>query len=66
MKVDEIVTLAKSNFDSEWIAASKKVLFELCPKQRFVVNTGKEKDSLKVKTDTERTGSRLHLFFFFQ
>ena len=28
---DEIILLAANNFDSDWIEASKKMLFELCP-----------------------------------
>ncbi len=42
---DEIVLLAAKTFNSDWIEASKKVLFELCPTtQRNVSHKGPQKD----------------------
>ncbi|KAK1880130.1 Sugar transporter ERD6-like 12 [Dissostichus eleginoides] len=48
---DEIVLLAANTFDSEWIEASKKVLFELCPTtQRNVSHKGTHKDVNNIKS----------------
>lgn len=48
---DEIVMLASTNFPSEWIEESKKLLFEVCPKttQRCVLYKGPQKDINNVK-----------------
>lgn len=48
---DEIVLLAANNFDSDWIEASKKVLFEICPtSQRNIVHKGAQKDANNIKS----------------
>ncbi|KAL7400814.1 hypothetical protein ABVT39_018298 [Epinephelus coioides] len=49
---DEIVLIASSTFDSEWIESSKKLLFELCPdtKQRCVAFKGSQKDANNIKS----------------
>lgn len=49
MTQDELVLVASNTFDSEWIEASKKTLFELCPdtKQRCVVHKGKTSKNIK-------------------
>ncbi|KAL7393611.1 hypothetical protein ABVT39_013607 [Epinephelus coioides] len=48
---DEIVLLATTNFDSEWIESSKKVLFELCPTlQRYVSHKGQQTDANNIKS----------------
>ena len=48
---DEIVLLAASNFDSDWIEASKKMLFELCPTtQRNISHKGAQKDVNNIKS----------------
>ena len=51
MAQEEIILSATSTFGSEWIEASKKVLFELCPdtKQRQVTYKGAQKDVNNVK-----------------
>lgn len=48
---DDIVLLASNNFNSEWIEASKKILFELCPQttQRCVTHKGAQKDTNNIK-----------------
>lgn len=51
MTQDEITTLAANTFDSEWIEASKKVLFEMCPTtQRCVSHKGAQKDENNIKS----------------
>ncbi|CAM4574518.1 unnamed protein product [Leuciscus chuanchicus] len=35
---DELVLLASNNFESEWIESSKKLLFELCPNTKQLLN----------------------------
>ena len=52
MSQDEIVLVATSTFDSKWIEASKKTLFELCPnsKQRCVAFKGNQKDANNIKS----------------
>lgn len=51
MTQDEIVVLAVNYFDSEWIEASKKLLFELCPTtQRCVSHKGSQKDVNNIKS----------------
>ncbi|KAK9970037.1 hypothetical protein ABG768_028176 [Culter alburnus] len=48
---DEIVLLAAKMFDSDWIEASKKVLFELCPTtQQNVSHKGPQKDVNNIKS----------------
>lgn len=48
---DEIVLLAANNFDSDWIEASKKTLFEICPSnQRNIVHKGAQKDANNIKS----------------
>ena len=47
---DEIVLLATSSFDSEWIESSKNVLFDVCnTKQRNVTHKGLHKDANNIK-----------------
>lgn len=51
MTQDEIAMLAANTFDSEWIEALKKVLFEVCPTtQRCVSHKGAQKDENKIKS----------------
>ncbi len=51
MTQDEIVTLAANTFDSEWIEASKRVLFEVCSTtQRCVSHKGAQKDANNIKS----------------
>ncbi|XP_057695242.1 zinc finger protein 184-like [Corythoichthys intestinalis] len=48
---DEIVILATNCFDSDWIEASKKTLFELCPTtQQNVSHKGAQKDVNNIKS----------------
>lgn len=48
---DEIILLAANNFDSDWIEASKKMLFELCPTtQRNISHKGAQKDANNIKS----------------
>lgn len=47
----ELLCWLANNFDSEWIEASKKVLFELCPTtQRNIAHTGTQKDINNIKS----------------
>ena len=47
---DEIVLLASSNFSSEWIEESKKLLFEVCPTNtRCITHRGLQKDINNIK-----------------
>ena len=51
MAQEEIVLIASSTFGSEWIEASKKVLFDLCPtKTRLVTCKGPMKDVNNIKS----------------
>lgn len=48
---DEIILLAANNFNSHWIEASKKMLFELCPTtQRNISHKGAQKDANNIKS----------------
>ena len=48
---DEIILLAANNFDSDWMEASKKMLFELCPTtQRNISHKGAQKDANNIKS----------------
>ena len=48
---DEIILLAANNFNSDWIEASKKMLFELCPTtQRNISHKGAQKDTNNIKS----------------
>lgn len=52
MTQDEIVLIASSTFDTEWIESSKNTLFELCPntKLRCVQHKGTQKDANNIKS----------------
>lgn len=48
---DEIVLLAANHFGSDWIEASKKMLFELCSTtQRNISHKGAQKDANNIKS----------------
>ena len=48
---DEFIMLAANNFDSDWIEASKKMLFELCPTtQQKISHKGAQKDANNTKS----------------
>ena len=47
---DEVVMLASSNFPSEWIEESKRLLFELCKTTvRNIKHKGPQKDTNNIK-----------------
>ncbi|XP_024152270.1 uncharacterized protein LOC112161417, partial [Oryzias melastigma] len=51
LSLDEIVLLAANTFDSDWIEASKKAVFELCPTtQRNIAHKGAQKDINNLKS----------------
>lgn len=52
MNHDDLTSLAVNHLGSDWIKASKKFLFEVCPStmQRLVAHKGPQKDINNVKS----------------